>query len=157
MMLHPLPPDARCPCCRKAGLAFVRQRGRHGDLYRCAAATPCKGRTLHYRSNRGACGVSALAATGHLLFWAECPGQETSAQGEMEAEYLTTRQVAERLQVSVSMVIRYLANGKLSATKGAGRWQVPVLALKEYTRSRAEQRWPAKSLVIVPAPTTPTN
>src|ERR1019366_10609332 len=77
----------------------MRKRGYHGDLYRCTAATPCEGYALHNRRNRGACGVSAEAANGHLLFWTECPGQEPAAKGEMTVEYLTTRQVAERLQV----------------------------------------------------------
>jgi hypothetical protein len=75
MRLHPLPPEARCPYCRKGGLAFVRQRGRRGDLYRCTAATPCEGHALHHRRDRGACGVSAEAACGDLLSWTECPGQ----------------------------------------------------------------------------------
>src|ERR1022692_4446198 len=79
MMLHPLPPDARCPYCRKGGLAFVRQRGLQGDVYRCTAATPCEGRALHHRRNLGACGVSAEAGIGPLLFWTECPGQEPTA------------------------------------------------------------------------------
>ena len=77
----------------------MRKRGYHGDLYRCTAATPCEGHALHHRRNRGACGVSAQAASGHLLFWTECPGQEPAAKGEMTVEYLATRQVAERLQV----------------------------------------------------------
>jgi hypothetical protein len=68
MILHPLPPDARCPYCRKVGLAFVRQRASNGDVYRCTATTPCEGRALHHRRNRGACGVSAEAANGYLLF-----------------------------------------------------------------------------------------
>jgi len=79
MMLHPLPPDARCPYCRKGGLAFVRQRGLRGDVYRCTAATPCEGRALHHRRNLGACGVSAEAVIGPLLFWTECPSQEPTA------------------------------------------------------------------------------
>src|ERR1035438_3593561 len=79
MMLHPLPPDARCPYCRKGGLAFVRQRGLQGDVYRCTAATLCEGRALHHRRKLGACGVSAEAGIGPLLFWTECPGQEPTA------------------------------------------------------------------------------
>ena len=132
MMLHPLPPDVRCPYCCKGGLAFVRQRGYHGDLYRCTAATPCEGHALHHRRNRVACGVSAQAANGHLLFWTECPGQEPAAKGEMTVESLTTRQVAERLHVPVSMVVRLLASGKLSGARLNNRWQVPAAALKEY-------------------------
>src|ERR1039457_2298774 len=104
MMLHPLPPDARCPCCRKGGLAFVRQRASRGDVYRCTAATPCERRSLHHRGDRGACGVSAEAASGHLLCWTECPGQEPTAIGEMAVESLTTDQVAERLHVRMRMV-----------------------------------------------------
>ena len=50
----------------------------------------------------------------------------------MTVEYLTTRQVAERLRVPVSMVVHLLASGKLSGTKVNNRWQVPVAALKEY-------------------------
>src|ERR1039458_7750278 len=116
MRLHPLPPDARCPYCRKGGLAFVRQRGFQGDLYRCTAATPCEGHALHHRRNHGACRVSAEAASGHLLDWTECPGQEPTAKGAMTVDYLTTRQFAERLHFPVSMVVRLLASGKLSGT-----------------------------------------
>ena len=132
MKLHALPPDAKCPYCRKAGLAFVRQRGLQGDLYRCTAATPCHGLSLHHRRNGGACGVSAGAWSGHLLNWTECPGQEQAANGEMTGDYLTTGQVAERLQVPVSMVVHLLASGKLSGTKVNHRWGVPAAALKEY-------------------------
>jgi len=114
MIVHPLPPDARCPYCRKGGLAFVRQRGYHEDVYRCTAATPCEGRAIHHRRDRGACGVSAEAASGHLLLWTECPGQKPAAEGEMTVEYLTARQFAERLQVSISVVARLLASGKPS-------------------------------------------
>src|ERR1017187_4295614 len=135
MILHPLPPDARCPYCRKGGLAFVRQRGHQGDLYRCTAATPCKGRALHHRRNLGACGVSAEAVIGPLLFWTECPGQEPTAIGEMAVEYLTTDQVAERLHVRMRMVVRFLASGKLSGTKVNNWWQVPAAALKEYIKA----------------------
>ena len=132
MMLHPLPPDARCPRCRKGGLAFVRQRASRGDVYRCTAAIPCEGHTLHHRRDRGACGVSAEAANGHLLCWTECPGQESTAIREVTVESLTTRQVAERLHVPVSMVVRLLASGKLSGARLNNRWQVPAAALKEY-------------------------
>src|ERR1017187_181036 len=132
MMLHPLPPDARCPRCRKGGLAFVRQRASRGDVYRCTAAIPCEGHTLHHRRDRGACGVSAEAANGHLLCWTECPGQESTATGEGTVESLTTRQVAERLHVPVSMVVHLLASGELSGTKVNHRWGVPAAALKEY-------------------------
>jgi excisionase family DNA binding protein len=45
---------------------------------------------------------------------------------------LTTRQVAERLHVSVKMVVRLLASGKLSGARLNNRWQVPAAALKEY-------------------------
>src|ERR1035441_3296643 len=132
MMLHPLPPDARCPCCRKGGLAFVRQRASRGDVYRCTAAIPCEGRALHHRGDRGACGVSAEAKRGYLLNWTECPGQESTAIGEVTVESLTTRQVAERLQVPVRMVAPLLTSGKLSGTKVNNRWQVPAAALKKY-------------------------
>ena len=64
--------------------------------------------------------------------WTECPGQELAAKGDMTVECLTTRQVAERLQVPVSMVVHLLASGKLSGTKANNRWQIPVAALKEY-------------------------
>jgi len=50
----------------------------------------------------------------------------------MTVEHLTTRQVAERLEVPVSMVAHLLASGKLSGTKVNHRWEVPVAALKEY-------------------------
>ena len=63
------------------------------------------------------CGVSAEAATGQLLFWTECPGQEPAAKEEMTVEFLTTRQVAERLQVPVYRVAHLLARGELSGTK----------------------------------------
>src|ERR1035441_4290867 len=105
MKLHPLPPDAKCPYCRKAGLAFVRQRGLQGDLYCCTAATPCNGLSLHHRRNGGACGVSAGASSGDLLNWTECSGQETPTNMEPTVECLTTRQVAERLRVPVGMVV----------------------------------------------------
>ena len=58
----------------------------------------------------------------------------------MTVEYLTPRQVAERLQVPVSMVIRLLASGKLSGTRAADRWRVPVGALKEYIRAAPVKR-----------------
>ena len=135
MRLHPLLPDARCPYCRKGGLAFVRQRGRQGDLYRCPAATPCEGHALHHRRNRGACGVSAQAANGHLLFWTECPGQEPAAKGEMTVEYLTPRHVAERLQVPRNTVVGLLARGKLSGTKVGDKWRIPVSAVREYIKA----------------------
>ena len=64
--------------------------------------------------------------------WTECPGQEQAANGEMTGDYLTTGQVAERLQVPVSMVVHLLASGKLSGTKVNHRWGVPAAALKEY-------------------------
>ena len=51
------------------------------------------------------------------MSWTECPGQEPAAKGEMTVEYLTTRQVAERLRVPVSMVVHLLASRKLSGTK----------------------------------------
>ena len=117
MILHPLPPDARCPYCRKGGLAFVRQRAYRGDVYRCTAVMACEGRAIHHQRNRGVCGVSAEAATGQLLFWTECPGQEPAAKEEMTVEFLTTRQVAERLQVPVYRVAHLLARGELSGTK----------------------------------------
>jgi len=98
MKLHPLPPDAKCPYCRKGGLAFVRQRGLQGDLYCCTATTPCKGLSLHYRRDRGPCGVSAEPTSGHRLNWTECPGREMAPQGEMTEEHLTTRKGAERLR-----------------------------------------------------------
>src|ERR1039458_866000 len=86
-------------------------RGRPEETYyRCTAATPCEGRALHHRGDRGACGVSAQA-NGHLLCWTECPGQESTAIGEVTVESLTTRQVAERRHVPVSMVVRPLASG----------------------------------------------
>jgi ssDNA-binding Zn-finger/Zn-ribbon topoisomerase 1 len=86
MMLHPLPSEAKCPYCGNGGLGFVRQRGSQGDLYRCTAAAPCKKYSLHHRRNRGACGVSAVAAIGHLLHFTECPGQEPASPPEMSAE-----------------------------------------------------------------------
>jgi excisionase family DNA binding protein len=66
------------------------------------------------------------------LCWTECPGQESTAIGEVTVESLSTRQVAERLHVPVSMVVRLLASGKLSGTKVNHRWGVPAAALKEY-------------------------
>src|ERR1017187_494020 len=135
MMLHPLPPDARCPRCRKGGLAFVRQRASRGDVYRCTAEIPCEGRALHHRGDRGACGVSAEAANGYLLCWTECPGQESAAKGEMTVEYLTTRQVAERLQVPRNTVVGLLARGKLSGTKVGDKWRIPVSAVREYIKA----------------------
>jgi len=67
-----------------------------------------------------------------LLFWTECPDQESTAIGEVTVESLTTGQVAERLHVRMRMVVRLLASGKLSGTKVKHRWGVPVAALKEY-------------------------
>jgi excisionase family DNA binding protein len=113
-------------------LAFVRRRASHSDVYRCTATTPCEGRALHHRGDRGTCGVSAEAASGYLLFWTECPGQESTAIGAVTVESLTTGQVAERLQVPVNMVVHLLASGKLSSTKVNHRWGVPAAALKEY-------------------------
>ena len=145
MRLHPLPPDARCPYCRKGGLVFVRQRGHQGDLYRCTAATPCAGRALHHRRNRGACGVSAEAASRHLLFWSECPGQ-VPAERDMTVEYFSTRQVAERLHVPVSMVVHLLASGELSGTKVNNRWRVALPALKKFLEdARPNRTWQRKA------------
>ena len=93
MKLHPLPPDAKCPYCCKGGLAFVRHKSQ-GDLYRCTAATPCKGHSLHHRGNGGACGVSAESAILGLLSWTECPGEEPPRKEEVTEEYLTTRRAA---------------------------------------------------------------
>jgi excisionase family DNA binding protein len=75
-----------------------------------------------------------------LVFWTECPGQESTAIGELTVESLTTGQVAERLQVPVSMVGRFLASGKLSGTKVNHRWGVPVVALKDYIEAAPARR-----------------
>ena len=109
MKLHPLPPDAKCPYCRKGGLAFVRQRKLQGDLYRCTAATPCKGLSVHHRRNRGECGVSAEPTSGQRLHWTECPSQEPATKEEITEEHLSTRQADERLRDSTKMVIGLLA------------------------------------------------
>jgi len=103
-----------------------------GDVYRCTAATPCEGRALHHRGDRGGCGVSAEVASGRLLLWTECLSKEPAAKEEMTVEYLTTCQVAERLQVPVNRVSCLLASGKLSGTKVNQRWGVPLAALKQY-------------------------
>jgi len=66
------------------------------------------------------------------LCWTECPGQKSTAIGEVTVESLTTHQVAERLQVRVSRVSSLLASGELSGTKVSHRWGVSVAALKEY-------------------------
>jgi excisionase family DNA binding protein len=66
------------------------------------------------------------------LFGTECPGQESTARGEVTVEFLTTRQVAERLQVPVNMVDRLLAGSKLNGTKVNKRWQITAAALKGY-------------------------
>ena len=58
----------------------------------------------------------------------------------MTVEYLTTRQVAERLRVPVSMVVHLLASGKLSGTKVNHRWGVPAAALKEYIVAATARR-----------------
>lgn len=76
-----------------------------------------------------------------MLSWTECPGQEPAAKGEMTVEYLTTGQVAERLQVRTGMVVHLLASGKLSGTKVNHRWGVPAAALKEYIVAAPARRW----------------
>jgi hypothetical protein len=76
MKLHPLPPGAKCAHCGNAGLAFVRQRGNFGDVYRCTAQTPCEGYTIHYRKEGKACGIAAEAEFNWArLNWIACPGQ----------------------------------------------------------------------------------
>jgi excisionase family DNA binding protein len=70
-----------------------------------------------------------------LLFWTECPGQEPTANVEPTVECLTTRQVAERLQVSTSVVVHLLASGKLSGTKVGDKWRIPVSAVREYIKA----------------------
>ena len=69
------------------------------------------------------------------MFWTECPGQEPAAKGEMTVEYLTTRQVAERLQVPRNTVVGLLARGKLSGTKVGDKWRIPVSAVREYIKA----------------------
>jgi excisionase family DNA binding protein len=133
MKLHLLPSDTRCPCCGQPGLTFVRRRFQ-GDLYRCAAETPCNARTLHHCGTNGRCGVSA-EANGHLLFWTECAGQEPATVREPAEEYLTTRQVAARLQISRGMVSHLVATGKMSAVKVGGQWQVSLVSLRNYTKT----------------------
>src|ERR1017187_4057007 len=108
MRLHPLPLAAKCPYCCKGGLEFVRHRFQ-GDLYRCTAALPCTGLSLHHRGTGGACGVSAESMIGGLISWTECPGAEQAPKEEITEEYLTTRQAAERLRSSTRVVHRLLA------------------------------------------------
>ena|ERR1039457_289882 len=139
MKLHPLPPDAKCPYCCKGGLEFVRDRFQ-GDLYRCTAATPCKGLSLHHRRDRGSCRVSAVTTIGSLMSWTECPGKEPAPKEEITEEYLPTRQAAERLRVSTRIVIRLLAKGKLSGTKIGFRWQIPAAMLRGYSKTASVTR-----------------
>lgn len=137
MRLHPLPPETECPYCHTGGLAFVRERGMQGDLYRCTAATPCKGQSLHHRRNRGACGVSVEATSGNLLNWAECAGQAPAPtpSEEMSEVHLTTRQAAGRLRVSQKMVIDLLTSGKLAGMKIGVRWQISAAAVRKYNKT----------------------
>ena len=146
MNLHPLPPDAKCPYCGQGGLAFVRQRGRHGDLYRCTAAIPCEGFSLHHGRSNDSCGVSAEAKSGHLLNSTQCHSHVPSENGEMIVEYLTTRATAQRLHIPINRIARLLASGTLSGTKSGARWQIPVAALKEYSRTRPAKRRIARAV-----------
>src|ERR1039458_9782441 len=100
MRLHPLPLAAKCPYCCKGGLEFVRHRFQ-GDLYRCTAATPCKGHSLHHRGYGGGCGGSAESTIGGLMSWTECPGGERASKDEITEEYLYLF-TASVLRVSVS-------------------------------------------------------
>lgn len=145
MRLHAIESELRCPYCRKGGLAFVRQRGAQGDLYRCTATTPCAGLTLHYRRNRGACGISAETVNGTLVYWMECPGQEPAPKSETPVDHLATWQVAARLQLDTSSVVRLLATGKLPGMKVNDKWQVPLAALREYIRVGPPRRRIARS------------
>jgi len=71
-----------------------------------------------------------------LLCWTECSGQEPPvAKREMTVEHLTTRQVADRMQVSVTEVGRLLASGKLSGTKVGAKWQIAAASLREYVKT----------------------
>ena len=140
MRLHTLEPDVRCPYCHRGGLAFVRPRRFQGDLYRCTAPIPCRGLSLHYRKNGRACGVAAEGTNGLLVSWCECPGQEQVAHCESPLDHLTTGQVAQRLQVDVSSVVRLLATGKLSGSKVNDQWRVPSMALREYVREGPPRR-----------------
>jgi len=140
MRLHPLQPEILCPYFRKGGLAFVRRRGSQGDLYRCTAAIPCSGLSLHYRKNRGACGISAETHNGALLYWTQCPGQELTPRSEIPLNHLATWQVAARLQLDTSSVVRLLAAGKLPGLKVNDKWQVPSAALREYMREGQSRR-----------------
>jgi excisionase family DNA binding protein len=53
----------------------------------------------------------------------------------MTEEYLTTGQAAERLRGSTKMVIGLLASGKLSARRIGVRWQIPVAAVRAYSKA----------------------
>jgi hypothetical protein len=69
--------------CGKAGLAFVRQRGNVGDLYRCTAQIPCGSFTTHYRRYGKACGIAAEARFYRArLNWIACPDQPEVANRE---------------------------------------------------------------------------
>jgi excisionase family DNA binding protein len=89
---------------------------------------------LHYRKNGRTCGLAAEGTNGIPVSWCECPGQELVAQRESLLDHLTTGQVAERLQVDVSSVVRLLAAGKLAGSKVNDQWRISSMALREYLR-----------------------
>jgi excisionase family DNA binding protein len=64
----------------------------------------------------------------------------------MTVEYFSTRQVAERLHVPVSMVVHLLASGELSGTKVNNRWRVALPALKKFLEdARPNRTWQRKA------------
>jgi hypothetical protein len=119
---------------------FVRQRGLQGDLYRCTAPHACLGLTLHYRRNRGACGIAAETVNGTLIAWTACPGQQPLACSDAPVDHLSTWQVAARLQIDTCSVVRLLATGKLFGLKVNGKWKVPSGALRDFIRDGPPRR-----------------
>ena len=96
----------------------------HGyDTLRRARPSPSKEPWRVWSFGRG--GEWALVVLDRM------PRPGAGGEGDMTVEYLTSGQVAERLQVPVSMVVQLLDSGKLSGTKVNRLWQVPVAALKE--------------------------
>lgn len=145
MRLHPIEPEMRCPHCGAGALVFVRQRGLQGDLYRCTAPKPCLGLTLHYRRDRRACGIAAETVNGTLIAWTACPGQQSLPHAETPADYLSTWQVAARLEIDSGTVVRLLATGKLFGQKVNGKWKVPSAALRDFVRNGPPRRHMART------------
>src|SRR5262249_59654201 len=95
---------------------------------------------FNYRKNGCNCGIAAEGTNGMLMAFSTCPGQESIATGEIPLGHLTTGQVAARLRVDSSSVIRLLASGKLTGTKINDQWRVPPSALREYMRELPMRR-----------------